>query len=110
MILWWHTRPTWKRPRCPPVLGHSRQFPRSVGAAKMTTRDDRPDVDDLIRQLHRAGWSVDHVDFAAEDGSLVWVVSGSNGENLVHASGPTAVEAWRRAAEQARLLGMLWER
>ena len=38
---------------------------------------------------------------------LVWVVSGSNGENRIRAEGATAAEAWQRAEEQARALGML---
>jgi hypothetical protein len=35
------------------------------------------------------------------------VVSGSNGENLIRAFGPTADAAWLEAERQARELGML---
>jgi hypothetical protein len=35
------------------------------------------------------------------------VVSGGNGENLVFAEGKTQGEAWQRAVEQARSVGML---
>ena len=68
--------------------------------------DDPADVAALDR-LHRAGWSVG--DFAAHtlDGRPVWVVAGSNGENLIRAEGSTSAEAWARAVEQARLLGIL---
>src|SRR5689334_19960144 len=73
----------------------------------MPDTDDYPPVEESMGQLHRAGWSVGDVAFEAEGGGLVWVVSGSNGENLIHASGPTPAVAWHRAAEQARAPGVL---
>jgi len=41
------------------------------------------------------------------DRSLVWIVSGSNGENRVEARGQSQAEAWYRAAQQAAAVGML---
>lgn len=65
-----------------------------------------PDIVALAR-LHSAGWSVG--DVAAHDGvgGLTWLVSGSNGENLIRAEGATRDGAWGRAIERARGLGML---
>jgi hypothetical protein len=61
-----------------------------------------PTVDDSRDRLHRAGWSVGEIATAAG-----WVVSGSNGENQLAARGSTQPEAWWRACEQARAVGML---
>jgi hypothetical protein len=36
----------------------------------------------------------------AEDGGQVWVVTGTNGENMIRADGATCSEAWRRAIDQ----------
>jgi hypothetical protein len=60
-----------------------------------------PSVEESSDRLHRAGWSVG--DYAA----AAWVVTGSNGENLLHAEGRTQAEAWWVACQQARALGML---
>ena len=65
--------------------------------------EDQPTVDDCHDRLRRAGWSVG--DCATAGGT--WLVTGSNGENLIRAVGHTQAEAWRGAAEQARSLGML---
>jgi hypothetical protein len=65
------------------------------------------DSDEALARLHRAGWSIGDAAVAVEGGGLVWVVSGHNGENLIRAEGPTRDEAWVRAVEQARGLGML---
>jgi hypothetical protein len=37
----------------------------------------------------------------------VWFASGANGENRIAACGRSQAEAWRRACEQARAVGML---
>jgi hypothetical protein len=37
----------------------------------------------------------------------MWIVSGANGENVIHAEGVTETEAWQRAFEQADSLGMM---
>jgi hypothetical protein len=61
-----------------------------------------PPVDESLDRLHRAGWSVGDYGTATR-----WVVSGSNGENLIFATGSTRPEAWWRACEQAAAGGML---
>ena len=61
-----------------------------------------PSVDESFDRLRRAGWSVGEIPTAGE-----WVVSGTNGENVMEARGPTQTEAWWRACEQARAVGML---
>jgi hypothetical protein len=57
-------------------------------------------------RLHRSGWSIGDVAVAKPEG-LVWLVWGSNGENLIRAEGRTKEEAWRNAEMQALALGML---
>ena len=47
-------------------------------------------------RLHRAGWSVGDVGT-----SRGWLVTGTNGENIIRAAAPTLAEAWRLASEQA---------
>jgi hypothetical protein len=73
--------------------------------------DDRPievpPDEELLAPLHRAGWSIGDTAFSTESGGLAWVVSGSNGEDLIRAEGPTRDVAWRRAVERAREVGML---
>ena len=59
-------------------------------------------VEELYDRPHNAGWSVGEV--ATTTG---WLVTGSNGENVVRAAAPTQAEAWRLAAEQAAAVGML---
>jgi hypothetical protein len=61
-----------------------------------------PSVDESRDRLHRAGWSVGEIASAAG-----WLVAGTNGENLLDARGRTQSEAWWRACEQARAVGML---
>ena len=63
---------------------------------------DYPAVDESRDRLRRAGWSVGEAAFGP-----AWVVSGTNGENRLHATGATQAEAWWRACEQARAVGML---
>jgi hypothetical protein len=67
-----------------------------------------PSVDESFARLHRAGWSI------GETGSfVVWLVSGTNGENVIHVEGRSQAEAWYRATLQAEAVGMLaslkWE-
>jgi hypothetical protein len=66
-----------------------------------------PSTAEIIKPLRRAGWSLGDTAFHTVGGRLVWVVSGTNSENRIRAEGATSVEAWRGAAEQARLMGML---
>jgi hypothetical protein len=62
--------------------------------------------DEALIRLRRAGWSMDESAFSSPDGT-VWVVSGSNGENLIRAFAPTRAAVWAMALEQARAVGML---
>ena len=61
-----------------------------------------PTVDFSRTCLHRAGWSIGETATAAG-----WLATGSNGENSILAQGATQKEAWHRAVEQARAVGML---
>ena len=61
-----------------------------------------PSVDESYDRLHRAGWSVGDVGTAT-----AWIVSGTNGENMVYTEGKTRAEAWYKATLQAEAVGML---
>jgi hypothetical protein len=63
---------------------------------------DGDPIAECLAALHRAGWSIGEAAFATETGGQVWVVSGSNGENLIRAEGATTAGAWRSAAGRAR--------
>jgi hypothetical protein len=65
--------------------------------------------DDSFGLLHRSGWTIGDTAFQVGDG-LVWLVTGSNGENLIRAEGATRAEAWHRGVEQAAAVGMLSRR
>jgi hypothetical protein len=67
----------------------------------VSMRDDQGDnITDAIDRLHAGGWSVgDTAFFDVEDGCPVWVVTGTNGENMIRAEGATCREAWRRALD-----------
>src|SRR5215468_9148983 len=60
------------------------------------TMSDLPSVDESFERLHRAGWSVGE-----------WILTGTNGENVLEARSQTQAEAWWRGCEQARAVGML---
>jgi hypothetical protein len=64
------------------------------------------DVAEATMAWNRAGWSIGDAALAGASGDMVWVVSGHNGENLIRAEGAIQSEAWRRAVEQAREIGM----
>jgi hypothetical protein len=64
------------------------------------------DVDQALKLLHAAGWSVGDTAFVTEAGTLVWLVSGRNGENVIRAEGPTQGTTLRAACDQARAVGM----
>jgi hypothetical protein len=64
-----------------------------------------PSPDASLARLHAAGWSVGEVACGS-----TWVVSGTNGEHAVKAEGRTQAEAWWRACEQAKAVGMLGRR
>ena len=61
-----------------------------------------PSVDESFERLHRAGWSVGEVATTSE-----WIVTGTNGENVIEARCRSQTEAWWRGCEQARAVGML---
>ena len=61
-----------------------------------------PSPDESFARLHRAGWSLGETGSAGR-----WLVTGSNGENQISATGASQAEAWHRAVEQAEALGML---
>jgi hypothetical protein len=69
-----------------------------MGKAIMTY----PSVDESFARLHSAGWSIGETGAAS-----VWLVSGTNGENVIHAEGQTQAEAWYRATLQAEAVAML---
>jgi hypothetical protein len=62
--------------------------------------------DESFARLHAAGWSVGDVRVLTGEGP-VWLVTGTNGENVLDARSESQTRAWHRAAEQARSLGML---
>jgi hypothetical protein len=59
-------------------------------------------VDGGLDRLRRADWSAGDVGTATR-----WLVSGTNGENVLFAAGRGRAEAWHRACEQAAVVGML---
>jgi hypothetical protein len=65
-----------------------------------------PAVDESMDRLRRAGWRVGDVGFGPSQ-AVVWLVRGTNGENLVRATGRSQAEAWWGACVQAREVGML---
>jgi hypothetical protein len=68
--------------------------------------DNLTPADTALIRLHRSGWSVGETAFSGPHGST-WVVFGSNGENLIRATGATQSEAWTEPERQAREPGML---
>ena len=76
--------------------------PRRAGDSKGESVNALPSVDESFDRLRRAGWSVGEVATAGE-----WIVTGTNGENVIDALGETQAEAWWLACEQARAVGML---
>jgi hypothetical protein len=64
------------------------------------------DVIESMVALNRAGWVIGDIVFVNRSDEWLWIVSGHNGENLIRTTGVTQDEAWRRAVEQAREVGM----
>jgi hypothetical protein len=66
---------------------------------RLSLQDDQgAEIADVLGQLHADGWNVgDTAFFDVEDGGPVWVVAGTNGENMIRAEGATSAESWRRA-------------
>ncbi len=63
--------------------------------------------DEAIQRLKASGWTISATAFYNEDGSVVWVVSGTNGKDQIRAENPEHSEASRQAIEQAAALSML---
>ena len=59
-------------------------------------------VDESAVRLKRSGWSMGDVRT-----STGWLVSGTNGENVIEARAATQAEAWHQACLQAEAVGML---
>ena len=66
--------------------------PWTVAGQVVSKRDDQcDDLADAIDRLRAVGWSVGDTAFHdVERGGLVWVVTGSNGENRIRAKGATS--------------------
>jgi hypothetical protein len=65
--------------------------------------------DESHRRLHAAGWSngdAAYVERGSGSVVLACLVTGTNGENLIRAEGPTRDAAWWVAVEQAQTVGM----
>src|SRR5262245_3155322 len=61
--------------------------------------------DESFALLHAAGWFVGELRVLTAEGRA-WRVSGTNGENAIDARASARAEAWQRAVESARSLGM----
>lgn len=79
---------------------------RRIGLQDSDGLDD-PESAESYARLHRAGWSAGDAAFVGEAGTLVWIVTGHNGENLIRAEGRTREAAWSEACRQAAAVGML---
>jgi hypothetical protein len=66
-----------------------------------------PPDGESLKRLRRSGWSCGEAAFTGSSGRAVWQVDGSNGENLIRATGPTQGAAWADAERQAIEVGML---
>jgi hypothetical protein len=67
---------------------------------------DVPNSDESFLRLHAAGWSIGDAAYVWR-GALVWLVTGSNGENVIRAEGPSRDAAWWAAVGQAQAVGMI---
>jgi hypothetical protein len=65
-----------------------------------------PSSEESFAMLQAAGWSIGDLLLLTDDGPA-WLVTGTNGENSIEARAPGQAEAWHKAVEQARSLGML---
>jgi hypothetical protein len=59
-------------------------------------------IDAAFRWLSAAGWTIGDVAAGPQ-----WIVSGTNGENRVHAAADSQAAAWQLATIQAAAVGML---
>jgi hypothetical protein len=65
-----------------------------------------PGVDRARDLLSRSGWTVSDARSGVIEGNS-WLVSAYLGENVIYATGGSQAEAWGRACERARAVGML---
>jgi len=65
----------------------------------MSGEIDEPVI--IYNRLQRAGWSIGEVG----SGTLV-IVTGSNGEKIIHAAAEDRTDAWRIALSQAEAAGL----
>ena len=72
----------------------------------MAMLDDVPSSDESFLRLHAIGWSIGDVTVAGPVGP-VWMVTGTKGEDVIRAEGPTRDAAWWAAVGQAQAMGML---
>ena len=70
----------------------------------MRRTDEWSPVDECYERLRQGGWSASDVLVATADGPA-WIVTGSDGTNLLRAIGETQTEAWLQALEQAEVAG-----
>src|SRR4051794_15195647 len=82
------------------------QRTRPAPEACTMSASEHPSPDESFDRLRRAGWSIGDIASGPEH-ALVWLVTGTNGENRIEAHGRSQSEAWWRACEQARSVGML---
>jgi hypothetical protein len=74
----------------------------------LSMHDQNNDIAAALDRLHAGGWSIGDTAFHdIEHGRVVWVISGTNGENQIRAEGATRPKAWRRALDQAAAVSML---
>jgi hypothetical protein len=92
----------WLLPSMQPRPGRAEVVPEALSKWGGKGMGAFPSVDESRDRLHRAGWSVGEIASAN-----CWLVTGANGENQLRAEGGTQAEAWWRACEQARAVGML---
>jgi len=88
----------------PPPGQPGSQAPGPTPGAPGATSAD-PSVDESCDRLHRAGWSIGET-----GGVSIWIVCGTNGENVIRAEGRSQNEAWHQATLQAGAVGMLAKR
>lgn len=97
----WPTRNSLGKPLIPVIGGDDAEVNENGDDVNRLDVPAVPIVDECFARLHAAGWSIG--DYATATG---WTVTGANGENVIEAHGRTQGEAWLRAVEHARAVGM----
>jgi hypothetical protein len=70
----------------------------------MRRTDEWSPVDECYERLRQAGWLVSDVLVETAEGPA-WIVTGTDGANLLRAIGQTQTEAWLQALDQAEVAG-----